>query len=341
MCGKVRIAVLTVAALAMPARGIQGGAVDYIVSEDTATDLKVTGNHPNSTLFSRTIPVAPTLTNWSVGGTLKDNNAGLFSRGVDTIVLSGGTVARTAGGGGPTFNLPLTTGAGGLVVPATINWIKFAQSKPNAAGGFDNVEVVGSLKSTPTTLGGSDINSYNFVVIGSVTNAAARFALATALAAANEPTPGASAAYGSLAALYFADTNDLKLEIGMSGLQATDITDIQITSNSPGFTTLDLGTSGLVNGSSGDVAFGGDFVIPSADLAALEAGNAFVNVLTENNPNGEIGGMLSAVQFSAVPEPSSIVLLASGLAGLAWLRRKMVFHAEHRFAKGVHAGRAV
>ena len=72
------------------------------------------------------------------------------------------------------------------------------------------------------------------------------------------------------------------------------------------------------------MAFGGDALIPLADLGAIEAGNTFVNVLTHNNPTGEIGGTLSTLQISPVPEPSSFILFASGIAGLAWWRRKKI-----------------
>jgi hypothetical protein len=183
------------------------------------------------------------------------------------------------------------------------------------------VEVVGTFKYHGTNLGGGDIDSYNFVVIGDH-GAGAKFALASSLSGSNGSSQVSTAAFGSLAGLYHADTNQLNLEIGLVGLQASDITGIQISSSAPGFTTLDLGISALVGGSNG-VAFGADVLIPAADLGAIAAGNAFVNVLTHNSPSGEIGGTLSTVQVSSVPEPPSFLLLAPGLAGLAWWRRKI------------------
>src|SRR6185312_10436296 len=145
----------------------------------------------------------------------------------------------------------------------------------------------------------------------------------SSLSVSNESSQVSSSAFGSLAGFFHPDTSQLNLEIGLVGLQKSDITDIQITSNSPGFETLNLGTSTLVDGLNG-VAFGGDALIPLADLGAIEAGNTFVNVLTHNNPTGEIGGTLSTLQISPVPEPSSFILFASGIAGLAWWRRKKI-----------------
>ncbi len=55
-------------------------------------------------------------------------------------------------------------------------------------------------------------------------------------------------------------------------------------------------------------------------LASLEAGTAYLDIHTTVDPGGEIRGFLKQV-----PEPSSIMLAAFGLAGLAawgWRRRK-------------------
>jgi hypothetical protein len=318
------IAVLTLAALAITPQGVQGGRINYIVSEDTLTELKLTVDHPGSTFSTsgdRHMVLAPPLTNWKVGGFLVDHNAPLFTRGIDTVSIKHLRIEHTGIANGPEFYVFNVTASGPPVKENyTISLIEFAQSQKHGAN-FDNVEVTGTFKGHGTLLGGSDIDAYNFVVVGDHSGAE-KFALASSLAGSNESTQVSTTAFGSLAGLYHADTNQLNLEIGLVGLQASNITGIQITSSAPGFTTLNLGTSALMDGSNG-VAFGGDFSIPLADLGAIEAGNAFVNVLTHNYPNGEIGGTLSTVQTPSVPEPSSFLLLASGLAGLAWWRRKI------------------
>lgn len=50
--------------------------------------------------------------------------------------------------------------------------------------------------------------------------------------------------------------------------------------------------------------------------AGLEAGRAYLNIHTSNFPGGEIRGFLQPV-----PEPATIMLTASALAGLVFLRR--------------------
>jgi hypothetical protein len=61
-------------------------------------------------------------------------------------------------------------------------------------------------------------------------------------------------------------------------------------------------------------------------LAALEAGmasgNAYLNIHTSVFPGGEIRGLLHEVDTTAVPEPASILLVVSGLAGAGWRRRR-------------------
>jgi hypothetical protein len=57
----------------------------------------------------------------------------------------------------------------------------------------------------------------------------------------------------------------------------------------------------------------------AALLAGMLAGEAYVNIHTTFRPGGEIRGFLQPV---SVPEPTTFLLLASGLAGMAVLRKK-------------------
>jgi hypothetical protein len=57
----------------------------------------------------------------------------------------------------------------------------------------------------------------------------------------------------------------------------------------------------------------------AALIAGLNSGMAYANVHSTTFPNGEIRGQLTA---SAVPEPSTLILSVSMLAGILMLKKK-------------------
>ena len=74
--------------------------------------------------------------------------------------------------------------------------------------------------------------------------------------------------------------------------------------------TIDLSTFAFANGGS-----------EAGLIAGLNDGHAYLNIHDVNFPDGEIRGQIAA---SAVPEPSSLMLLGTGAAAMAGLvRRKL------------------
>jgi hypothetical protein len=57
-------------------------------------------------------------------------------------------------------------------------------------------------------------------------------------------------------------------------------------------------------------------------VAGLEGGLAYANIHDSIFPGGEIRGQLEAATSSAVPEPSALILLGTGLLALPFFRRR-------------------
>lgn len=135
------------------------------------------------------------------------------------------------------------------------------------------------------------------------------------------PDAASSTASGdAIAILFNIGTNELTLDIDWgSGNGFTDLTgnasamhihgpaDI----NSAGGVLYNLGSMSGFDGSATSGGFTGVVAIDSADVQTLLDGNMYLNIHTAANGGGE----LRANMISAVPEPSSLLIL--GLVGTA------------------------
>lgn len=161
-----------------------------------------------------------------------------------------------------------------------------------------------------------------------------------------EVPPTGSTATGSATVIIDTLLNTMQVDVTFSGLSSGTTAShihcclaspfltgasVGVATAVPTFTGFPLGvTSGtyshlfdLTSASSYNPAFvtaqGG--TISGADaalLAGIESGETYLNIHTTNFPGGEIRGFLVAT-----PEPSSILLLGSGLLALVWARRKL------------------
>lgn len=114
---------------------------------------------------------------------------------------------------------------------------------------------------------------------------------------------------------------DLSLAYGLFGWPQLEaqFTSAEIRVGAPGETgpvVLTLNGMHTAFGLSRGFFLGGT-TISEANESLLLAGRLYINVSSQKYPTGEIRG-----QLVVVPEPGTWALLAAGLGGLLWLRRK-------------------
>ena len=164
------------------------------------------------------------------------------------------------------------------------------------------------------------------VVLGASGAARADFSLTTLLSGANErPSPAATPATGSATVTFVSLTNTLSYSITFSDLTgAPGAGHIHVGGvNDVGpvifpLSNLPAATSGTF---AGTLTAANLIPRPAAGIntfsdavAAIAAGNAYVNLHTARFPGGEIRGQLPAAPGGVIPEPGTFALLAG--AGL-------------------------
>jgi hypothetical protein len=145
--------------------------------------------------------------------------------------------------------------------------------------------------------------------------------LTAALTGAQETPPNSSLGTGSAAFLLDDSAGVLVSAVTFQGLTSPTFLDGANTSAAihlgslgvAGPTLHPFATApiGVTSGAFADIWTG----LTRADITALEAGGTYINIQTTNFPGGEIRGQI----LGNVPEPNSVVLLGTGLLGLAAL----------------------
>ena len=162
------------------------------------------------------------------------------------------------------------------------------------------------------------------------------------LAGANEVPPVASPGTGFATVVLDPTAQTIQINVTFSGLTSNDVaahihccaplgTNVGVATAVPAFPGFPLG---VTSGSYSSVVFdltqptiynpafvtlqGGLSSAEAALIAGIQTGRTYLNIHTVNFTGGEIRG-----QLFPTPEPSTFLLLGSGLAGwLLWRRRK-------------------
>ena len=163
------------------------------------------------------------------------------------------------------------------------------------------------------------------------------------LSAANEVPPPVVVSQGTGFATVVLDptAQTLQINVTFSGLTSNDVaahihccaplgTNAGVATTVPAFLGFPLGvTSGSYSSAVFDLTqptiYNPAFVtmqggLPAAEaalIAGIQTGMTYLNIHTMNNPGGEIRG-----QLFPIPEPSTFLLLGSGLAGLLLWRKR-------------------
>jgi len=164
---------------------------------------------------------------------------------------------------------------------------------------------------------------FALIGLGLAQTARADFVITTALSGANENPVNASPATGLATLTYSTALNQLAVNVTFNNLTAP-ASAAHIHFGLPGtngpivfpFGTFPATSSGtfsttLTTASAFNPSPANGINTFNDMINAIQAGNAYVNIHNTNFPGGEVRGFTTTV-----PEPSSVILTATGLAGL-------------------------